>query len=439
MKAVKCNRKEDMDTLEKHGALFRDELEYKYQAFFEERLNYGKLVTYVPNKREPVYNWFKYKEGFSKALIERIFDVWEVSQRELVFDPFAGCGTTLLAAKDFGYEAVGIDILPVAVFVTKVKIEDSYDLVEIDAAIKKLGKEKYTEPRSSFPNVAIINKAFPESVQKELLFYKEKILEYPAPVKNFLLLGLLSILEEVSYTSKDGQFLRLVQKRIPPVRETLLCQLQKMYFDLLQGDGQLFRREKGKATILLGDARQLSLPKRYDGKVGIVMTSPPYLNRYDYSRTYALELCTLFVEDFDGLRRIRHSLLRSHIESKEPEQKLLRIPALTEILSNLEGKELNNDRIPIMIRGYFEDMNLVLKGLYEVLKPGGLVALVVANARFEGEMVPVDLLLSEIAESYGFRTEKIWVTRYKGNSSQQMGKYGRVPVRESIVFWRKDE
>jgi len=47
------------------------------------------------------------------------------------------------------------------------------------------------------------------------------------------------------------------------------------------------------------------------------------------------------------------------------------------------------------------------------------------------------LLLSELAETVGFVTEQVWATRYKGNSSQQMGRFGRVPVRESIVFWRK--
>ncbi len=63
--------------------------------------------------------------------------------------------------------------------------------------------------------------------------------------------------------------------------------------------------------------------------------------------------------------------------------------------------------------------------------------MVVDNVRFEGKRLPVDLILSEMAEEEGFAVEEIVVGRYKGNSSQQMGRYGRVPVRESIVVRRK--
>ena len=52
-------------------------------------------------------------------------------------------------------------------------------------------------------------------------------------------------------------------------------------------------------------------------------------------------------------------------------------------------------------------------------------------------MLPVDLILSDMAEQAGFETEAIWVARYKGNSSQQMKRYGKVPVRESVLVWRK--
>jgi len=416
---------------------YRQRLEEKYSRFFEERPAYRQLVTYVPNKKLPVYNWFKYKEGFSRQLVFNILTEWKILRNETILDPFAGCGTTLLACKEFGYRAVGIDILPVAIFVAKAKLQDWPNFNDLEEAIKSLINKKYRQPNLSFPKIAIVDKAFPQAVQNEILFYKESILEYQKPIQNFLMIGLISILEQVSYTSKDGQFLRLVNKNIPSVKDTLNKQLLDMLADIKQQQQNLFKAGKAKVEIFQGDAREPVLPKKYRGKIGAVITSPPYLNRYDYSRTYSLELCTLFVDDFADLRDIRHSLLRSHIESREHTGKEIRFHAIDEILKNLRLKELNNDRIPIMITGYFEDMNLVIKQLASYLKPGGLVALVVANARFEGEMVPTDLILSELAESHGLETEKILVTRYKGNSSQQMGRYGRIPVRESIVFWRK--
>ena len=190
-----------------------------------------------------------------------------------------------------------------------------------------------------------------------------------------------------------------------------------------------------RSYVLLADARDFS--SKIDDYADVIITSPPYLNRYDYSRIYSLELCLAFVEDFAGLKAIRHSLLRSHIESRPAPTDEVKHPALLEVLSNLAGKKLNNPRIPIMIKGYFEDMNLVLKELYKVCRPGAKIALVVGNVRFEGELIPVDLLLSELASDIGFKVNKIIITRYKGNSSQQMGKYGRVPVRESVLLWSK--
>jgi hypothetical protein len=415
----------------------RNKLENKYAKFLEDRPDYRQLVTYVPNKTFPVYNWFKYKEGFSRQLVYNILREWKINRKDIVFDPFAGCGTTLLACKEFGYRAVGLDILPIAIFVAKVKLQDWPDINILEKAVQSLISEKFRKPQSCFPNVPIVDIAFPKHKQEEILFYKERILKFEKPVQDFLMLGLISILENVSYTSKDGQFLRIVERHLPSVKETLKKQLTNMIVDLRVQQQALFKEGKAKVEIYQGDARELALPRKYWGKIGAVITSPPYLNRYDYSRTYALELCTLYVKDFKDMRDIRHSLLRSHIESKVHQDKELNILVVDEILDSLNVKELNNDRIPIMIKGYFEDMNLVIKQLSAYLSPGGLVALVVANARFEGEMVPTDLILSELAELNGLQTEKIWVTRYKGNSSQQMARYGRIPVRETIVFWRK--
>jgi DNA modification methylase len=149
----------------------RQILEKKYAKLFQQRPAYRQLVTYVPNKRLPVYNWFKYKEGFSRQLVFNLLHEWKIAKDEIILDPFAGCGTTLLACKEFGYKAVGLDILPIAIFVAKIKLQDWPGLDLLRKAIEALFEKKYSLPKISFPKVAIIDKAFPKKIQDEILFY----------------------------------------------------------------------------------------------------------------------------------------------------------------------------------------------------------------------------------------------------------------------------
>lgn len=132
-------------------------------------------------------------------------------------------------------------------------------------------------------------------------------------------------------------------------------------------------------------------------------------------------------------------MLRSHIESKIFSTDVPCHPAIAEVVGILQGKkaELNNPRIPLMITAYFVDMQKSISEWYRVLNDGAKVAMVVDNVRFEGESIPVDLILCDLAEKIGFKVKKIIIARYKGNSSQQMKKFGRVPVRESILVWEK--
>lgn len=211
----------------------RDELERKHHVLMRENLSLRRFVTYVPNKNLPVYNWFKYKEGFSKNLVSALLEVLRVQKCEIVLDPFAGCGTTLLACKESGYQAVGMDVLPIAVYVGQVKLQDWPDLDGLIDAVNKLLSAPRRPPKTHFPNVRIIKYAFPLHVQEEILFFKEEMEKYPRPICDFLMLGLISILERVSFTSKDGH---------------------------------------AKVEILKGDARENCLPKKYCGKIGAVIT-----------------------------------------------------------------------------------------------------------------------------------------------------------------------
>ena len=87
-----------------------------------------------------------------------------------------------------------------------------------------------------------------------------------------------------------------------------------------------------------------------------------------------------------------------------------------------------------MITGYFEDIHLSLKTASRILKEGAPMAYVLGNVRYHGITVPVDEIVVEIAESLQLRLNTVLAARYRGNSAQQMGKYGRRPSRESVVL-----
>lgn len=115
---------------------------------------------------------------------------------------------------------------------------------------------------------------------------------------------------------------------------------------------------------------------------------------------------------------------------------------LQAILQYLEHQReigaLNNNGIPRMVRGYFCENGMRCRRLLAVLQPGGMMFMVNDNVRYAGAGVPVDLILSDLAETIGFEVEAILVLpQGKGNSSQQMGEHGRVPLRNCVYVWKK--
>ena len=191
------------------------------------------------------------------------------------------------------------------------------------------------------------------------------------------------------------------------------------------------------------------------------MTSPPYANRYDYTRTYALELVCLGCSE-EKVKQLRQEMLSCTVENRDKRSNLEQYytkmgrqqeffnvdstfhkqEALQEVLTVLEdykkAEKLNNVNIFRMVHNYFYEMCFVIYELARILKPGGIVAMVNDNVRYAGEEVPVDLILSDIAESFGLTTRYIWMLgRGKGNSSQQMGNHGRSELRKCVYIWEK--
>jgi site-specific DNA-methyltransferase (cytosine-N4-specific) len=205
----------------------------------------------------------------------------------------------------------------------------------------------------------------------------------------------------------------------------------------------------------------IELPLLESDIVSGVITSPPYCNRYDYTRIYALELVYLGMGEKE-IRQARQDLLSCTVESRTKIDFLREYyisinreksyndvisiiqntAALDEVLQALsfrnERGDINNKGVLSMVKGYFEELAFIYYELFRVCKKGAKVAFVNDNVRYAGEVIPVDFISTEIAEEIGFTPCKVYTLKQqKGNSSQQMKKFGRVPLRKSITLWEK--
>lgn len=415
----------------------------RYDGAFVDRLELGRAVG-GHQRTEPLYAVVPYKEAFSPGLVRDILDVAGVRSGRLL-DPFAGAGTSLLVAAERGLGAVGVDILPFAAFAANTLLHTS--LVHWDTVDSQLATI-LCHPQSQigrFPNFPVRDWAFRPTALSELTDLDTAIAGLAAGhERDTVRLALLSSVEVMSQATKDGTSLRRrphgggrngrfgTRRTRADVQAAFQSKL-----DLLRSGAASQPAPSAGSTALAGDARDLCGmlgEQRFD----VAVFSPPYPNRYDYVGNYQLELGFGFIDDADGLRRLRKQQLRSHLEAPWPTERTVEHPALDEFLaaylaSDLRSKEAG--RVFRMICGYFEDMSAVLAGLRTVLHPGSIAAVVVGTQVFGGEHLPTDLLLADIADAHGFAIKEIWLARTKGMAVQQRRHAPRaVPSREVVLI-----
>ncbi|MBI3592838.1 MAG: site-specific DNA-methyltransferase [Nitrospirae bacterium] len=432
------------------------------------------LVSFQANKNEPGFRWFKYKEGFSSALVDYVLDRCKVTRGEII-DPFAGSGATLFVASRRGLDSAGIELLPIGCEIIKARREAISRRSEVISALKKWkASNHWIESKQqgiSFSHLAITNGAFPPNSEELLGKYLRAVSNLQQhPVRTVLRAAALAVLEEISFTRKDGQYLRWDyrsgrrQGEKPfnkgTIKDFSVAIREKLgqFIEDLDGSPSLLdlapAPRHGKIRAICGSCLE-QLPKLQANSFDALMTSPPYCNRYDYTRTYALELALLGVKE-DALRVLRQRMVSCTVENREKEgldaffspktferaravfqsQELLNY--IVDYLEALKEEDrLNNNGIPRMVKNYFWELTLTLIECWRILKPGAPFIMVNDNVRYAGISIPVDLMLSRIAEEVGFEVEKIWVLPVgKGNSSQQMGEHGREELRKCVYVWR---
>lgn len=397
----------------------------------------------------PRHRWYFLKEAFSPEIVKRALEDANCQPGDVIADPFCGSGTVPLQAALEGHHSSGVEVNPFLAFVARTKLlqcrptalEDQLELAVKGARrgrkSKLIGFSTFTKrrglPKWLFNDEVL--QAFEGGWNSVTSSLK------PTSAQQLAKLCLIGAAMDVCNAFKDGKCLRYRSdwKKRALGEAEFLSALEARVKTVAE-DLKTAPLSEVNATIVRGDSRRRDIGRSFR----LCVTSPPYLNSFDYTDVYRPELFLgKWVRDMAELRALRLRTVRSHVqvEWKDPVADDFG-SHYAESIADLRphAKALWNGRIPRMIQAYFEDMRDVLKNLRKRAADDASVWVVVSTSAYAGVEIPVDLIIADIACTENWYLREVSVLRYLGRVAGQQWsdlaeKKTRGPhLRESLII-----
>lgn len=216
-----------------------------------------------------------YPAKFVAELPRALLDILPIRAGTAVLDPFCGSGTTLVECQRRGLSSVGIDLNPIACLMTRVKTAPLPEGLE-EAALAALDQARRIR-RPSIPHIPNLGHWFQRPVQEALAALNMAIGKAPAPCLDALRLALSSIVVRVSNQESDTRYAAIEKHVAAEDVFTSFLRACRRLRDAL--DARCY--PLSPATVIEADTLTLDYG-RLSQKVGLVITSPPYPNAYEY-------------------------------------------------------------------------------------------------------------------------------------------------------------
>lgn len=365
----------------------------------------GLEGTFAPNKQRAIHRWFAYMEGYSEALVERELELIGYDRIHTLYDPFAGSGTSLLTASQHNIAPYYSEINPVMRFVCDAKI-NAVKRIKESPQKQEMLKAHYRQIEQAHISARGINdyQGFEKfytldrlSVLLQLLRIIDSIPD--DDVKNVCRVALAAITTQVSNMVRRGD-LRYAKgnekaKVNQDVQAVYLEKLRQIQEDIADSEITLY----AGATKISEDSRDNESIDLFD----CVVTSPPYLNGTNYIRNTKLELKLLgFIDSEADLPPLHSRGIIAGINSVSRRNKVEVLPVVQPYFDKLTPAAYDK-RIPVIVAGYFYDMEKVILKLHRSIKPNGYFIMDIGDSVFSGIHIPTHELLEQIAAAHGFK------------------------------------
>lgn len=406
------------------------------------------------NNNTPIHNWYKFTAGFSHLFVDGIIkeETAKTNTSPYVFDPFAGCGTTLVSSQKLGVRAVGNESQEFMYDVIQAKLNWKIDKVEFEEHMQVFKTTLQKEIGSSYiekvQHPLLISLYTPDTL-KILYALKELILAIPGyKFKYFFKLALSQTLHKVSihpiavpYISRS----KTLSHTDKPFE--MFEKISRQMFD----DTRLYVDMKKTSKIYLHDSRKIN-HRLENNECNLCITSPPYLNNLDYGEVSKVHSHFFDItNDWNDITtKVRKNLVTGstthyteagfNLEQFQQGEFYL---ANTEIANNLitvadKIKAVSKERsgkksFHILTLLYFQDMYFVLKEIRRVLQKGSNAYLVLGDSAPYGVFVPTTEILGKISKSVEFDSYSIRNIRTRGTKWKSLKYRHNLDLAENVL------
>jgi len=407
-----------------------------------------------------IHDWYRFVLSYPPHLVRHYIRDFGLGEQSVILDPFCGTGTTLVEAKLNQIRAVGWEANPFPHFASTVKTDWNIASDELrmfaeqvsESTCAELANQGIDDWRLTFkPTVKlrtldeqamralIKNSISPLPLHKTLVLLDQINLCRGAPAHKYGILALGNALVKSIGNLRFGPEVGVGKiKKDVPVVAAWMHEINKMVNDLESICGESYP----ETDVFLADARKPAQVME-ENSVDAVITSPPYPNEKDYTRTTRLESVVLgFIKDMSHLRRYKKTLLRSNTrgvyKSDSDDKWVSDIKEIQLLAAAIEqrrielGKTSGFERMYARVtKLYFGGMARHLSELTRVLKPGAKLAYVVGDqASYLRVMIRTGQILAEIAERQGYQVERTDLFRTRFATATQN------ELREEVVVLR---
>jgi hypothetical protein len=398
----------------------------------------------------PAHEWYRFVLSFPPHLVRHYLKEFKVNKYQMVLDPFCGTGTTLVECKKLGIPSVGIEANPMAQFASETKVDwlpDPNGLVKHASSVAEKAARfgqvadgiDLRTLSSDAQKLLLTNSISPVPLHKTLVlldclrqnqdrkYYKHELLALSKAV--------VSSISNLHFGPEVGVGPR---KKDAAVLTSWLTEVKSMALDLpaLRGAAAV------PAKVILGDSRDLDQLLE-PGSIDAVITSPPYPNEKDYTRTTRLESVLLqMIRSKADLRLLKRGLIRSNTRGVykadnddswvSGHREIERISKAIEARRIELGKTSGFERLyPRVTKLYFGGIKRHLAGMRTVLAPGARLAYVVGDqASYLRIMIRTGQLLADLAKSVGYEVMSIDLFRTR------LATVTKEQLREEVVLLR---